>query len=296
MSSIITGAYDLHVHAAPDVLPRKFDEFEMAQRAIDTGMAGFAIKSHYFCTAERAQNVNKLYPGTKAFGMLWLNQSCGGINPYAVELAGRAGCKYVGFPTVDTYNSITKVFTLPPEKRGFWASIIVDMKNDGITLKAVEVSKDGKLLPETYDCLDIIAKYDMAVATGHLSVEDCLLVVKAAKERGVKRIICTHVSSAASGYDTSYQKEMQKMGAIMEHTMGGVWSGKIPFEKMAGQMRELGPDNCLLATDFGQPKNGYPDEGLLWMSERLIKEAGFTEDEVRKMIVDNPKFLMNDYE
>lgn len=44
----------VHVHSAPDVMPRKMDDLEMAQRVIQSGMAGYALKSHYFCTAERA--------------------------------------------------------------------------------------------------------------------------------------------------------------------------------------------------------------------------------------------------
>lgn len=293
-NSIITGAYDLHVHTGPDVLPRKFDDFEMAQRIIDAGMAGFAIKSHYFCTADRAKMVNKLYPKCHAFGMLWLNNSVGGINPFAVELAGRAGTKIVGFPTVDTENSIHRVFTLPPEKRGFWASIIVDMKNEGFDLKPANVSRDGKLLPETHEVLDLIAKYDMIMATGHLSVEDCLLVTKAAKEHKVERIICTHVSSAASGYGVEYQKEMLKLGCYMEHTTNGVSSGKVPYEKMVGQIKEIGIEHCVINTDLGQPKNKYPDEGLLEFCTRLVEESGFSESQVRKAIVDNPKALLND--
>lgn len=293
-NTILSGAYDLHLHTAPDVLPRKFDDIEAAKHIIDAGMAGFAIKSHYFCTADRAKLLNQLYPECKAFGMLWMNSAAGGINPYTVEIAGRAGTKIVGFPTVDTENSINKVFTLAPEKRGFWASIIVDLKEQGFDLKPVNVSKDGKLLPETHDVLELIAKYDMAMATGHLSPEDCLLVVKAAKEHGVKKIICTHVSSVASGYDTSYQKEMIKYGAIMEHTMGGVWSGKLPYERMEGMIRDVGIENCLICTDFGQPHRSYPEEGLLWICERLIKESGYTEEQVRKTIVDNPKFLVGD--
>lgn len=292
--SIISGAYDLHVHSAPDVLPRRFNDIEMAQRIIDSGMAGFAIKSHYFCTADRAKLINELYPKCHAFGMIWLNNSVGGINPFAVELAGRAGTKIVGFPTVDTENSITRTFTLPPEKRGFWARIIVDMKNDGIELKPVQVSEDGKLLPAVYDVLDIIAKYNMILATGHLSVSDCLLLTKAAHERKVERIICTHVSSAASGYGVEYQKQMLQYGCFMEHTTNGVSSGKVPYEKMVGQIQEIGIEHCVINTDLGQPKNKYPDEGLLDFCTRLVEETGLSETDVRKAIVDNPKALLGD--
>ena len=53
MKELIQGAYDLHVHSAPDVMPRKMDDLEMAQRIVASGMAGYALKSHYFCTASR---------------------------------------------------------------------------------------------------------------------------------------------------------------------------------------------------------------------------------------------------
>ena len=41
---LIKGAYDLHVHSAPDVLPRKTNDIEMAKRIRESGMAGYAIK------------------------------------------------------------------------------------------------------------------------------------------------------------------------------------------------------------------------------------------------------------
>ena len=72
---LIKGAYDLHVHSAPDVLPRKMDDIEMAQRIKESGMAGYAIKSHYFCTSERAELINKLYPDCDAVGTITLNSS-----------------------------------------------------------------------------------------------------------------------------------------------------------------------------------------------------------------------------
>ena len=102
MRELIQGAYDLHVHTAPDVLPRRLDDFEMAQRVMDSGMAGFAMKSHYFCTGERAAMTRKLYPECDAVGTITLNGSVGGINPAAVEMAARAGTKLVWFPTSDS--------------------------------------------------------------------------------------------------------------------------------------------------------------------------------------------------
>ena len=51
---LVLGAYDLHVHIAPDLIPRSSTDIALAQRFAVWGMAGFVLKSHYVPTAERA--------------------------------------------------------------------------------------------------------------------------------------------------------------------------------------------------------------------------------------------------
>ena len=99
---LIKGAYDLHVHSAPDVLPRKMNDIEMAKRIRESGMGGYAIKSHFFCTSERAELMHELYPDVDYIGTITLNSSVGGINPTAMEMAARSGAKLVWFPTCDS--------------------------------------------------------------------------------------------------------------------------------------------------------------------------------------------------
>src|SRR5207237_928779 len=82
---------------------------EVAGRALARRMAGLVLKSHYTCTSDRATLVNKLYPGIQAFGAIALNNSVGGLNPLAVDIAGRLGCKVVWFPTVDSANELENV-------------------------------------------------------------------------------------------------------------------------------------------------------------------------------------------
>ena len=54
MIEILKGAYDLHVHSAPDVVKRRFSDIELAHRFVAAGMKGYAIKSHQSSTAGRA--------------------------------------------------------------------------------------------------------------------------------------------------------------------------------------------------------------------------------------------------
>src|ERR1700690_1200558 len=97
----IQGGYDLQVHVAPDVIERRIDDLDLAKEFLAHGLKGFVLKSHYFPTAERASVVTKTVPGISAFGAITLNPSVGVLNPVAVELAGRSGCKIVWMPTVD---------------------------------------------------------------------------------------------------------------------------------------------------------------------------------------------------
>ena len=79
---LLQGAFDTHIHSSPDVLPRKFDDLDLIKRAVDAGMSGFVLKSHYICTADRATLLRQLFPGVRVFGGIVLNNSVGGLNPH----------------------------------------------------------------------------------------------------------------------------------------------------------------------------------------------------------------------
>jgi hypothetical protein len=101
---LVRGAFDTHVHIAPDVVERKIDDVSLARRFQELGMAGFVLKSHYGSTAERASVVRAAVPGTQVLGAISLNRAVGGINPLAVEVAAREGARTVWLPTVDAVN------------------------------------------------------------------------------------------------------------------------------------------------------------------------------------------------
>ena len=87
---LVRGAYDTHIHVAPDVMERRIDDVDLARRCLEVGIAGFVLKSHYVPTAERAEVVRKAVPGVDALGAITLNASVGGLNPVAVEIAARS--------------------------------------------------------------------------------------------------------------------------------------------------------------------------------------------------------------
>ena len=291
MNPLLSGAYDLHIHSAPDVLPRKMDDIDMAQRIVASGMKGYAIKSHYFCTSERAQLIRKMYPGCIAFGAITLNSSVGGINPTAVEMAGRAGAKIVWFPTVDSEHELEHLAHSPSGKLPYWAQIQQQLKAEGVSSPTICILKEGRLKDEAMGVLEIIARLNMILATSHLSQAETFALVKAAKERKVERIIITHVTFPSTLYTVEEQRELIKLGAFIEHCYTTPATGKVAWETVLGQIRAVGPAHVVLTTDLGQATAVFPDEGLALFAEKLSAH-GFSEEEIRTMIVKNPASLV----
>ncbi|HEV3473146.1 MAG TPA: cytosolic protein, partial [Actinomycetota bacterium] len=59
----------------------------------------------------------------------------------------------------------------------------------------------------------------------------------------------------------------------------------------AARIREVGPASTILATDFGQPRNAAPVEGLEAYVAGLL-EHGFSADEVRPMVGEHARALL----
>lgn len=290
---LLEGAYDLHVHSAPDVLPRLMDDLEMGERITACKMGGYAIKSHYFCTAERAQLIRQLYPDCDAVGTVTLNSAVGGINPTAVEMAGRAGAKLVWFPTCDNTHERKHVFNGDPNKKlPYWAQILIEMDKEGISAPTVDIlDEQGHLTEDTISVLDILAKQNMILATSHLSHEETFALVKEAHTRGVKNIIITHVDFPTTFYAIEEQLELAGYGAVMEHCYTTWATGKVDIATSIAQIKALGPERVIIATDLGQKQSIYPDQGMEAYAQKLL-EAGISEEAVRQMCVCNQRMLL----
>src|SRR5580704_12594423 len=158
----LRGAYDLQVHVAPDVIARRIDDLDLAKEFLAMGLGGFVLKSHYFPTAERAQVVTKAVSGIRAFGAITLNHSVGGLNPVALELAGRSGCKIVWMPTVDAANETAGRPGGTNKKLPFWAEIQLELAATGLNPPPMTVIDDaGDLTALAMSCLELIRKHDM---------------------------------------------------------------------------------------------------------------------------------------
>jgi hypothetical protein len=215
----------------------------------------------------------------------------GGINPLAVEMAGRSGAKIVWMPTVDSKNELAFQKSGKVKKQPYWAKIKQDMEADGVISPAIDLLENGELKESVYNVLKAIKKYDMVLATGHISWKEVKAVVKAAAEMNINRIIVTHPDFPSTFLQKEQQKELVDYGAFIEHCFTTPNTEKITWEVVYDQIKTIGSKHCILATDLGQPLGVYPDEGLEIFANKLM-DNGFNENDINNMIRTNPKFLV----
>jgi hypothetical protein len=288
----IHGAYDLQVHVAPDVIERRIDDVGLAEEFLARGLKGFVLKSHYIPTAERAKVVCRAVPGIQAFGALTLNHSIGGLNPVAVELAGRSGAKIVWMPTVDAANETAGRVDGPSTKLPFWAKIQRELAADGIAPEPLTVlDENGKVNQATRRCLELIGRHNMVLATGHLGRHEIFPLVRTAREMKLQRVLVTHAEFPSQNFSAEEQLELADEGAFIEHCFTTMHTGKAPWDAVLHSIRKVGPERCVLSTDLGQTINPPVAEGFAMFAQTLL-DAGFSTEQIRRMAVTNPGALI----
>ncbi|WP_329268565.1 DUF6282 family protein [Streptomyces sp. NBC_01451] len=290
--ALVAGAYDIHVHIAPDLMKRRVDDLTLASRFAEVGLDGFVLKSHYVPTAERAEVVRHAVPGFAAVGAITLNASVGGMNPIAVEIAGRGGAQFVWLPTVDSANERACTADSPEGATPpMWVQLQNELRAAGMTADPVDVlGPDGAVLESARQVFRVIAAHDMTLATGHLHSDEIAAVVDAAAEEGVRRIVVTHPEFTSQRVGVERQCELAAKGALLERCFTTPYTGKVSWELWLENIRAVGPEHSVLSSDLGQPFNPPVEDGLPLLADRLLA-AGFTEEEVHVMAVDNTRWL-----
>ncbi len=287
--ALVRGAFDTHIHVAPDVVERKIDDIALARRFQELGMDGFVLKSHYGSTAERASVVRSAVPGARVLGAVSLNRAVGGINPLAVEIAAREGARTVWLPTVDSVNEAHEREAPPGSSVPVWVKLQLELRERGLEIEPVPVlGPDGEVLAELREVLAMIARHGMLLATGHLSRDEIFAVVDAALAEGVQEIVITHPEFPSQDLAVDDQRNLAERGALLERCFTTPHTGKVSWERWLGNIRATGAEHSVLSTDLGQVFNPPVEDGLALMVDRLL-EAGFDEHEVHTMAVVNTR-------
>jgi hypothetical protein len=289
---LVRGAYDLHVHVAPDVMRRRISDLRLSARCAAVGLAGYVLKSHYVPTAERAAVLREAVPGVDALGAICLNAAVGGMNPVAVEIAAREGARVVWLPTTDAANHRATRNHLPAGATPpMWVALMDDLAAKGMEPPPVAVvGAAGEVLPATCQVLELIAAHDLVLATGHLGRDEIFAVVAAAVDAGVRRIVVTHPEFPMQNLPVADQLKLVAQGALLERCFTTPFTGKYEWARMVANVRATGPEHTVLSTDLGQPHNPPVEDGLALFADALLA-AGLSEDEVYRMAVENTRLV-----
>lgn len=249
----LEGFVDTHIHTAPDVKPRLLNDVEAAEDALKEGMQAVVLKSHAEPTSGRASIAEKL-TGLRVIGGVCLNSSVGGLNAEAVEAAAGLGGRFVWLPTV----------SYP----------------DAFKLENLE------------EVVNAVSEHDMVLATGHLKAPDIFKVIDEALSAGVKRLLVNHPLTRVVGASFDEQKEMSRH-AYLEHCYVACMPGhdRLDPQVIADAVHYVGPERCIMATDFGQQHNPRPVRGMK-MFVKSMMEHGLSQKDINRMCVENPSRLL----
>jgi len=286
---IIKEALDLHVHVGPEVLPRKYTA-ETLVGAEKGKLGGACLKSHFFATTPFIKELKNVAKNFRLIGSISLNNAVGGLNPEAVTAAASLsdGPIVVWFPTISAKNFLDQSdYEIRPE----WVTGANYQPRKSREVKGIRIIDGNRLTAEAFEVLRTIKKVGAVLATGHVSPEESRRLVVAARGIGIRSMIVTHPIYQLIEMPVTLQKELAGIGAFIEVCFSMYSIDGIPVQKMADQIKTVGPEFCILSSDVGQVKSPNPSSALLDFVRRLELE-GFTEDDFYRMLVTNPRRLL----
>ncbi|WIV66396.1 DUF6282 family protein [Natrialbaceae archaeon AArc-T1-2] len=278
----LEDAIDVHVHTAPDLVERAQDDLALARDALAAGMDGVVVKSHVLPTADRVAAVNRAVGEDVLAGGIALNGTVGGINPDAVETALELGAAIVWLPTLWAANHASRA-------RAAGETHFVGQRVPSADEELV-VARDGEVVPEMRAVIDLVAEYDAVVATGHVSPAEIEAVVDACVDAGATPMI-NHPFFRVTDLSIDRQADLADSGAVMEYCAYAIESTPgHTVERVAEAIERLGPDSCVLATDYGQADN--PAVPGLASFGQAVYEGGVPESTVRTCLTETPSELL----
>jgi len=284
IDALLVGAIDPHVHSGPSIAPRGVDHLELLRQASAAGFAAIVTKDHDYSGVMTAALIAKHHPElkTKILSSIVLNNVVGGLNPYAVEHTAAMGGRIVWMPTLAAENHLRW------EKTSNWVHPASTQKMRPAAGIPV-LNPDKSVRDDVKEVLDIVAKNDMVLASGHLHISETWLVFEEAKRRGVRRMTLTHPEDVvdASMNDVA---GIAKMGAFVEHSLCMFIEGSkfktCDGEDLRKHIEAAGVDQTVLCSDLGQTGTVGPIEGFR-RGIRLCMELGYSDADIRKMVSTN---------
>lgn len=284
IDALLKGAIDPHVHSGPSIAPRGLDHVELLRAASEAGFAAVVTKDHDYSGVMTAALIRKHFPDltTKIYSSIVLNNVVGGLNPYAVEHTASLGGKIVWLPTLAAENHLRW------QASAKWTHPASTEKMRPVT--PIKVLNDDKSVrDDAKEVLDIVAKNDMVLASGHLHVSETWIVFEEAQRRGVKRLVFTHPEDIVDA-SLNDVKGIAAMGAFVEHSLCMFLDGckfkSREAEDLRKQIDAAGVDRTILCSDLGQVGTYSPLDGMR-RGIRMCMDLGYDDEQIRKMVSTN---------
>ena len=289
---LLKGAVDCHVHACPHLNARSLDVFQAVRAAAEAGMRAIGLMDNFANSAGLAALARRElgHLGVEVFGGLIMEPPAGGVTLEAVRTAlgygyGEGdGARFLSLPTHHTRNIAT-----------------IEGRDRAHLERCLEIPESGDLPDPLPEILELIAAHDVVLNSGHISGPEACRLVEVARARGVTRILVP-----SSHFTPEEVRQMTAAGAMAEfsffflshatqvglthvdaerHTVPAV-----SLPRMAELIRAATPECSVLSSDCGVFVLPPPVEGLREFL-LMIESAGFSREELRLMVSDNPAQL-----
>jgi hypothetical protein len=287
VDALLIGAIDMHCHSGPSVMPRRIDHIEALQEAAEAGMKALLFKDHFYSATPVTELLSAHY-GHLEVTMLSgvpLNDTAGGLNPYAVDHGLKLGARLVWMPTFSAANHIRH------NRRGHLLPTKVPMKRPKML---TVIDEDGRIKDEVKEILDQIAEFDAVLSAGHLHISEIWPLFEEAERRGVGRRLVQHPTYTI-GASYADIRELTESGAFIEHSLCMFIPESrfnyYPKEELRDVIEAGGTEQTILGSDLGQIDNPTPVSGFRAVI-RLCIELGFDDAAIRRLVGGNAARLL----
>ena len=274
----VEGACDLHIHSSPDLGERIGTDVEVAKACRDAGMRAIGIKCHLDTTMGRAFYTGQIVEGIEVYGGLTLNMQAGGINPAAVDAALQFGAKLIWMPTFHAAYQVQL-----DGRPGLYNPA------SGYEFEAVTVLDEaGRVTREAQIICELVKKHDAILHTGHLAPTEAILLIQAARDIGLEKIVVTHPFFTPPAFSMEQLKRAVDLGAFVEFSTNVLNPLPKPIDVRlySEAVSLMGSERFVIGSDCGHPRKGFPHEAIRAFAYTL-NMLGVSEKDLHAMMVSN---------
>jgi hypothetical protein len=286
--ALLRGAFDVHVHGYPDILPAlplRGDDLQTVRLARAYGISGWVLKSHLWITTDRARLLQERAGelGFTIYGSIALNPAMGGLCATLVELAAAHGARVVFLPTWGAAADVARDGYIAR----LLASAIPSFEKYAAANAISLLTADGRLTSAATEVIDACREHRLALATGHVSLAESLAVAGYCAQAGPK-VLVSHPLHYVS--DPAELRAFTQLGAYIEFCNAPLFhpDGHLTIRQIQAAIEVVGADHAVLSTDAFS-RFAPPEPECLRMFAEQLAYLGWSPADLHRMLAVNPR-------